>query len=233
MLRLIPTSIILTAFFSINLAHSQAGIAYYLDVDNPVAFVQALDTLNTSPEARSDNVRVALSVSVANGPSSSTHLVNVIGDSLSDIDALRRTQATSQAFSDFLTVNRNNVTNVAELMFNSTGTSDGKDSIITSPNAYTWYIHLLVSDIPAYMTALQDLMAANRNRNVTMHAYQVAGTDNRPNLTVVNRANSLEDLLSAVNEYDEFIEKPSISELLLAMEFIKLFEYGVNRSFQH
>ena len=58
------------------------------------------------------------------------------------------------------------------------------------------------------MTALQDLMAANRNRNVTMHAYQVAGTgQGGPNLTVVNRANSLEDLLSAVNEYDEFIEK--------------------------
>lgn len=208
MLRSIPTSIILTMFFSINLAHSQAGIAYYLDVDNPVALVQALDTLNTSPEARSDNVRVALSVSVANGPSSSTHVVNVIGDSLSDIDALRRTQATSQAFSDFVRVNQNNVTNVAELMFNSTGTNDGKDSIITSPNAYTWYIHLLVSDIPAYMAALQDLMAANRNRDVTMHAYQVAGTgQGGPNLTVVNRANSLEDLLSAVNGYDEFIEK--------------------------
>ena len=65
MLRSIPTSIILTMFFSINLAHSQAGIAYYLDVDNPVALVQALDTLNNSPEARSDNVRVALSLSVA------------------------------------------------------------------------------------------------------------------------------------------------------------------------
>ena len=41
-----------------------------------------------------------------------------------------------------------------------------------------------------------------------MHAYQVAGIgQGGPNLTVVNRANSLEDLLSAVNEYDEFIEK--------------------------
>ena len=208
MIRSISASIIMASFFAINLAHSQAGIAYYLDVDNPVALVQALDTLNSSPDARSDNIRVALSASVANGPSSSTHVINVIGDSLSDIDALRQTQATSQAFSDFLAVNQSNVTNVAELMFNSTGTTDGKDSIITSPNAYTWYIHLLVSDIPEYIDALEDLMDANRNRNVSMHAYQVAGTgQGGPNLTVVNRANSLEDLLSAVNEYDEFIER--------------------------
>jgi len=208
MSRLTFISIILAFFLPLNFANAQAGIAYYLDVENPTAFVQALETLNNSPDARSDNIRVVLSASVANGQSSATHLVNVVGDSLSDIDALRQTQATSQAFSDFVTTNRGNVTNAAELMFNSMGVQNGKGSLITSPNPYTWYIHLLVTDIPAYMEALEDLMDANSDRDVYMHAYQVVGTGSGgANLTVVNQANSLEDLLTTTNEYDEFIEK--------------------------
>tara|TARA_B100001142_G_C14132817_1_gene577536 strand:+ start:49 stop:738 length:690 start_codon:yes stop_codon:yes gene_type:complete len=208
MSRLTFISLILTFFMPLNFANAQAGIAYYVDVENPTAFVQALETLNNSPDAQSDNITVALSMSVANGQSSATHVVNVIGDSLSDIDALRRTQATSQAFSDFITVNSGNVTNAAELMFNSMGVQNGKESLINSPNPYTWYIHLLVSDIPAYLEALEELMDANNDRDVYMHAYQVMGTGSGgANLTVVNRANSLEDLLSTTNEYDEFIEK--------------------------
>ena len=208
MSRLTFISIILTFFIPLNFANAQAGFGYFLEVDNPTAFVQALDTLNNSQDAQSDNITVSLSVSVANGQSPSTHLVNVVGDSLSDIDALRRTQATSQAFSDFITINRGNVSNTAELMFNSTGIQNDKEASITSPNPYTWLIHLLVSDIPTYMEALEELMEANNNRDVYMHAYQVAGTGSGgANLTIVNRANSLEDLLSTVNGYDEFIEK--------------------------
>ena len=88
------------------------------------------------------------------------------------------------------------------------GVQNNKESLINSPNPYTWYIHLLVSDIPAYLEALEELMEANNDRDVYMHAYQVMGTGSGgANLTVVNRANSLEDLLSTTNEYDEFIEK--------------------------
>ena len=65
-----------------------------------------------------------------------------------------------------------------------------------------------MTDFPAYLEALEELMEANSGGNVYTHAYQTTGTGRGGgNLVVVNSANSLEELLSNNQGFDEFIEK--------------------------
>jgi hypothetical protein len=197
-----------TALLTSNLVSAQSGVGYYIEVENPPSFIQALTALNDSPAAAASNTQTLVSVSVANGNGAATHFVSIQGESLAAIDSLRQAQATSQEFSTFTSAIRNNVTSTAEVLFNALGVDNGKASTITSPNAYHWHIHLLVTDLPAYLEALEDLMDANSDGNVYMHAYQTAGTGlGGGNLVVVNSANSLEELLSNNKGYDEFIEK--------------------------
>ncbi|MFL2850428.1 MAG: hypothetical protein ACJZ8R_09770 [Pseudohongiellaceae bacterium] len=202
------TFIALTSVSAINFAYAQSGLGYYIEVENPAAFVQALTALNESSAAASTNTRTGLSVAVANGGGAATHFVSVQGSTLDDIDRLRQdSQATSQEFATFTSAIRNNATPAAELVFNSLGVHNGKASVVTSPNAYHWHIHLLVTDMPAYLEALEVLMEANSGGNVYMHAYQTFGTGlGGGNLVVVNSANSLEELLNNNQGYDEFIE---------------------------
>jgi len=202
------TLVLFAALLTSNFTIAQSGIGYYIEVDNPPSFIQALTALNDSPAAATTNTRTLVSISVANGNGAATHFVSVQGESLAAIDSLRKAQATSQEFSTFTSAIRNNVTSSAEVLFNSIGVDNGKASVITSPNAYHWHIHLLVTDLPAYLEALEELMEANSDNNVYMHAYQTAGTGiGGGNLVVVNSANSLEELLSNNEGYDEFIEK--------------------------
>lgn len=201
------TFIVLTSVSAINFAYAQSGLGYYVEVENPAAFVQALTALNESSAAASTNTQTGLSVAVANGGGAATHFVSVQGGSLDDIDRLRQTQATSQEFATFTSAIRNNATPAGELVFNSLGIDNGKASVVTSPNAYHWHIHLLVTDMPAYLEALEVLMDANSGGNVYMHAYQTFGTGlGGGNLVVVNSANSLQELLNNNQGYDEFIE---------------------------
>jgi hypothetical protein len=201
------TFIALTSLSAINFSYAQSGIGYYVEVENPVAFVQALTVLSESPAAASTNTRTGVSVAVSNGGGAATHFVSVQGDSLDDIDRLRQTQATSQEFAAFTSAIRNNAIPAGEVVFNSLGVDNGKASAVTSPNAYHWHIHLLVTDMPAYLEALEELMEANSGGNVYMHAYQTFGTGlGGGNLVVVNSANSLQELLNNNQGYDEFIE---------------------------
>ena len=100
-----------------------------------------------------------------------------------------------------------NRTLVAEVIYSSLGVDNGKASVVTSPNAYSWHIHLLVTDIPAHLEALEELMHEN-DGDVFIRAFQTFGTGlGGGNIVVVNSANSLEELLTNNKGYDVFIEK--------------------------
>jgi hypothetical protein len=202
------TFIVLTSISVINFAYAQSGIGYYVEVENQAAFVQALTALNESSAVASTNIQTGLSIAVANGSGAATHFVSVQGETLADIDRLRQMQATSQEFANFTSAIRGNASPVFELVYRSVGVDNGKASVVTSPNAYHWHTHLLVTDIPAYLEALEEVMEANSGGNVYTHAYQTTGTGlGGGNLVVVNSANSLEELLSNNQGFDEFIEK--------------------------
>jgi hypothetical protein len=49
------TFIVLTSVSAINFAYAQSGLGYYVEVENPAAFVQALAALNESSAAASTN----------------------------------------------------------------------------------------------------------------------------------------------------------------------------------
>ena len=194
-------------FLPFQIANAQVGQAYYVQVSNPTALIQALDTLNDTQAGRSDNIDVRLEVSVSNGTSAATHNIVVNGAAASDMDASRRVNATSQDWADFISIVQDVAAPVAELVYVFMDVDNGKESIVTSPNSYNNYVHLQVSDVATYMDALEDLMAAD-TRNVYMHAYQVFGTGpNGANLTVVLSANTLEDLLAPTTGYEEFLQK--------------------------
>ena len=191
-------------FLPFQIANAQSGIAYYVESENPAAFIQALTVLNEAPVT---NIRTSVSIAVANGSGAATHFVSVQGESLADIDRLRQNQATSPEFANFNSAIRGNATSVFELVYTSLGVDNGKASVVTSPNAYHWHTHLLVTDVPAYLEALEEIMEANSSGNVYTHAYQTTGTGlGGGNLVVVNSANSLEELLSNNQGFDEFIE---------------------------
>ena len=186
---------------------AQSGIGYYVDVKNPSAYLQAIAAFSGSSVASSVNVTTTVQVAVANGLGAATHFVTQNGSSLSDIDRLRSVTMGTPEFAEFQSAVQGNRSLAGELIYNSLGVDNGNADVITSSNPYHWHIHLLVTDLPAYLEALEDLMDAN-DGDVYMRAYQTAGTGlGGGNLVVVNTANTLEDLLSNNNGYDEFIEK--------------------------
>ena len=68
-------------FLPFQIANAQSGIAYYVEAENPAAFIQALAVLNELPVT---NIQTSVSIAVANGSGAATHLVSVQGDSLAD-----------------------------------------------------------------------------------------------------------------------------------------------------
>jgi hypothetical protein len=66
-------------FLPFQIANAQVGQAYYVQVSNPTALIQALDTLNDTQAGRSDNIDVRLEISVSNGTSAATHNIVVNG----------------------------------------------------------------------------------------------------------------------------------------------------------
>ena len=190
-----------------SLSNAQSGIGYYVDVKNPSAYLQAISVFSNSSVGSSANVTTTVQVAVANGLGSATHFVTQNGSSLADIDRLRSASMGTPEFAEFQAAVQGNRSLAGELIYNSLGVDNGNADAITSSNPYHWHIHLLVTDLPAYLEALQELMDVN-DGNVFMRAYQTAGTGlGGGNLVVVNTANTLQDLLSNNNGYDEFIEK--------------------------
>ena len=190
-----------------SFSSAQSGIGYYVDVENPAAYLQAIAVFNDSSVGASSNVTTTVNVAVANGMGTATHFVSQNGESLADIDRLRTESLGSPEFAEFQSAIQGNRSLAGELIYSSVGVDNGKSSVITSSNPYHWHVHLLVTDLPAYLDALEDLMEAN-DGDVYMRAYQTVGTGlGGGNLVVVNSANSLEELLTNNNGYDEFIEK--------------------------
>jgi len=178
-----------------------------VQAENPAAYIQAIAAFSESPISESTNVQTTVSVAVANGLGAATHFVSQQGDSLTDIDNWRQALLNSPEFAEFQSAVQGNRTLAGEVIYSSLGVDNGKASVVTSPNAYSWHIHLLVTDLPAYLEALEELMDVN-DGDVYMRAFQTFGTGSGGgNIVVVNVANSLEDLLTNNNGYDEFIEK--------------------------
>ena len=191
----------------ISFGSAQSGIGYYVDVENPAAYLQAISAFSESSVGASSNVTTTVNVAVANGMGTATHFVSQNGGSLADIDRLRTESLGSPEFAEFQSAIQGNRSLAGELIYSSVGVDNGKSSVITSSNPYHWHVHLLVTDLPAYLDALEDLMEAN-DGDVYMRAFQTVGTGlGGGNLVVVNSANSLEELLTNNNGYDEFIEK--------------------------
>ena len=190
----------------ISFSSAQSGIGYYVDVENPAAYLQAISAFSESSVGASSNVTTTVNVAVANGMGTATHFVSQNGESLADIDRLRTESLGSPEFAEFQSAIQGNRSLAGELIYSSVGVDNGKSSVITSSNPYHWHVHLLVTDLPAYLDALEDLMEAN-DGDVYMRAFQTVGTGlGGGNLVVVNSANSLEELLTNNNGYDEFIE---------------------------
>jgi hypothetical protein len=199
------TFLSLASLLAFNFANAQSGIGYYVQADNPVAYIQAIE--KSSSLSGSANIQTVVSVAVANGPGAATHFVSQQGDTLSDIDNFRKLSLNSPVFSEFNSAVQGNRTLTAEVIYSSLGVDNGKASVVTSPNAYSWHIHLLVTDIPAYLEALEELMDVN-DGDVYMQTFQTFGTGlGGGNIVVVNSANSLEELLTNNKGYDVFIEK--------------------------
>jgi hypothetical protein len=195
----------LASLLAFNFANAQSGIGYYVQAENPVAYIQAIE--KSSSLSVSANIQTVVSVAVANGPGAATHFVSQQGDTLSDIDNFRKLSLNSPEFSEFNSAVQGNRTLTAEVIYSSLGVDNGKASVVTSPNAYSWHIHLLVTDIPAYLEALEELMDVN-DGDVYMQTFQTFGTGlGGGNIVVVNSANSLEELLTNNKGYDVFIEK--------------------------
>ena len=195
----------LASLLAFNFANAQSGIGYYVQAENPVAYIQAIE--KSSSLSGSANIQTVVSVAVANGPGAATHFVSQQGDTLSDIDNFRKLSLNSPEFSEFNSAVQGNRTLTAEVIYSSLGVDNGKASVVTSPNAYSWHIHLLVTDIPAYLEALEELMDVN-DGDVYMQTFQTFGTGlGGGNIVVVNSANSLEELLTNNKGYDVFIEK--------------------------
>ena len=198
--------VVCSSLFS-SLSNAQSGIGYYVDVKNPSAYLQAISVFSNSSVASSANVTTTVQVAVANGLGSATHFVTQNGSSLADIDRLRSASMGTPEFAEFQAAVQGNRSLAGELIYNSLGVDNGNADLITSSNPYHWHIHLLVTDLPAYLEALQDLMDAN-DGDVFIRAYQTAGTGlGGGNLVVVNTANTLSELLTNNSGYDEFIEK--------------------------
>jgi hypothetical protein len=199
------TFLSLASLLAFNFANAQSGIGYYVQAENPVAYIQAIE--KSSSLSGSANIQTVVSVAVANGPGAATHFVSQQGDTLSDIDNFRKLSLNSPEFSEFNSAVQGNRTLTAEVIYSSLGVDNGKASVVTSPNAYSWHIHLLVTDIPAYLEALEELMDVN-DGDVYMQTFQTFGTGlGGGNIVVVNSANSLEELLTNNKGYDVFIEK--------------------------
>jgi hypothetical protein len=199
------TFLSLASLLAFNFANAQSGIGYYVQAENPVAYIQAIE--KSSSLSVSANIQTVVSVAVANGPGAATHFVSQQGDTLSDIDNFRKLSLNSPVFSEFNSAVQGNRTLTAEVIYSSLGVDNGKASVVTSPNAYSWHIHLLVTDIPAYLEALEELMDVN-DGDVYMQTFQTFGTGlGGGNIVVVNSANSLEELLTNNKGYDVFIEK--------------------------
>ena len=195
----------LASLLAFNFANAQSGIGYYVQAENSVAYIQAIE--KSSSLSVSANIQTVVSVAVANGPGAATHFVSQQGDTLSDIDNFRKLSLNSPEFSEFNSAVQGNRTLTAEVIYSSLGVDNGKASVVTSPNAYSWHIHLLVTDIPAYLEALEELMDVN-DGDVYMQTFQTFGTGlGGGNIVVVNSANSLEELLTNNKGYDVFIEK--------------------------
>ena len=195
----------LVSALTMNFANAQSGIGYYVQAENPAAYIQAIEKL--SSVSGSAGIQTVVSVAVANGPGTATHFVSQQGDALSDVDNFRQLSLDSPEFSEFNSAVQGNRTLTAEVIYNSLGVNNGKASVVTSPNSYSWHIHLLVTDIPAYLEALEELMDVN-DGDVYMQAFQTFGTGlGGGNIVVVNSANSLEELLTNNKGYDVFIEK--------------------------
>jgi hypothetical protein len=199
------TFLSLASLLAFNFANAQSGIGYYVQAENPVAYIQAIE--KSSSLSVSANIQTVVSVAVANGPGAATHFVSQQGDTLSDIDNFRKLSLNSPVFSEFNSAVQGNRTLTAEVIYSSLGVDNGKASVVTSPNAYSWHIHLLVTDIPAYLEALEELMDVN-DGDVYMQTFQTFGTGlGGGNIVVVNSANTLEELLTNNKGYDVFIEK--------------------------
>jgi hypothetical protein len=199
------TFLSLASLLAFNFANAQSGIGYYVQAENPAAYIQAIE--KSSSLSGSANIQTVVSVAVANGPGAATHFVSQQGDTLSDIDNFRKLSLNSPEFSEFNSAVQGNRTLTAEVIYSSLGVDNGKASVVTSPNAYSWHIHLLVTDIPAYLEALEELMDVN-DGDVYMQTFQTFGTGlGGGNIVVVNSANSLEELLTNNKGYDVFIEK--------------------------
>ena len=199
------TFLSLASLIAFNFANAQSGIGYYVQAENPAAYIQAIEKSSSGPA--SADIRTVVSVAVANGPGTATHFVSQQGDTLSDIDNFRKLSLNSPEFLEFNSAVQGNRTLAAEVIYSSLGVDNGKASVVTSPNAYSWHIHLLVTDIPAYLEALEELMDEN-DGDVFMRAFQTFGTGlGGGNIVVVNSANSLEELLTNNKGYDVFIEK--------------------------
>ena len=89
----------------------------------------------------SANIQTVVSVAVANGSGAATHFVSEQGDTLSDIDNFRQLSLNSPEFSEFNSAVQGNRTLTAEVIYSPLGVDNGKASVITSPNAYSWHIH--------------------------------------------------------------------------------------------
>ena len=199
------TFLSLASLLAFNFANAQSGIGYYVQAENSVAYIQAIE--KSSSLSGSANIQTVVSVAVANGPGAATHFVSQQGDTLSDIDNFRKLSLNSPEFSEFNSAVQGNRTLTAEVIYSSLGVDNGKASVVTSPNAYSWHIHLLVTDIPAYLEALEELMDVN-DGDVYMQTFQTFGTGlGGGNIVVVNSANTLEELLTNNKGYDVFIEK--------------------------
>jgi hypothetical protein len=199
------TFLSLASLLAFNFANAQSGIGYYVQAENSVAYIQAIE--KSSSLSGSANIQTVVSVAVANGPGAATHFVSQQGDTLSDIDNFRKLSLNSPVFSEFNSAVQGNRTLTAEVIYSSLGVDNGKASVVTSPNAYSWHIHLLVTDIPAYLEALEELMDVN-DGDVYMQTFQTFGTGlGGGNIVVVNSANTLEELLTNNKGYDVFIEK--------------------------
>ena len=182
------------------------SLEYWASVDKTKSF-GIFAVFNDSSVGASSNVTTTVNVAVANGMGTATHFVSQNGESLADIDRLRTESLGSPEFAEFQSAIQGNRSLAGELIYSSVGVDNGKAAVITSSNPYHWHVHLLVTDLPAYLDALEDLMEAN-DGDVYMRAFQTVGTGlGGGNLVVVNSANSLEDLLTNNNGYDEFIEK--------------------------
>ena len=195
-----------------QIANGQVGQAFELNIINPVAFIQAMDTLNASASGQANNPQVFLRASLANGEMDSTHNVAVVYDSFSSMDVNRTRNATSQDWANFLSIVNDISTPVAEYVFSSTGIDSGNASVVTSANPYILFIQLRVDDPTAYAAASRKLMGSGNNSNIYAHLYQIrGGGPNGPSHVVTQTANSLDDLLGAAPNpgFDEFLEEVS------------------------